>query len=160
MDNRIKELNNKYSGKNIGITASCFDLLHAGHMLMLKEAKNLCDVLIVALQTDPTIDRPEKNKPIQSYDERCIIIDGNKYVDDYITYSTEKELLYILKNLRIDIRILGNDYIDINFTGFDLPIKVHFHNRKTHTFSTSNLRKKIYNIERQKYGPYPCDDDI
>ena len=159
MDKKIKELNDKYIGKKIGITASCFDLLHAGHMLMLKDAKNLCDTLIVALQTDPTIDRPEKNKPIQSYEERCIIIEGNKYIDDYICYSTEKELLHILTNLRIDIRILGNDYIDKKFTGCDLPIKIHFHDRKIHNFSTSNLRDKIFWIERQKYGPYPNDDD-
>ena len=159
MDKKIKELNDKYIGKKIGITASCFDLLHAGHMLMLKDAKNLCDTLIVALQTDPTIDRPEKNKPIQSYEERCITVEGNKYIDDYICYNTEKELLYILTNLRIDIRILGNDYIDKKFTGCDLPIKIHFHDRKIHNFSTSNLRDKIFKIERQKYGPYPCNDN-
>ena len=159
MDKKIKELNDKYIGKKIGITASCFDLLHAGHMLMLKDAKNLCDILIVALQTDPTIDRPEKNKPIQSYEERCITVEGNKYIDDYICYNTEKELLYILTNLRIDIRILGNDYIDKKFTGCDLPIKTHFHDRKIHNFSTSNLRDKIFKIERQKYGSYPSNDD-
>ena len=159
MDKKIKELNDKYIGKKIGITASCFDLLHAGHMLMLKDAKNLCDTLIVALQTDPTIDRPEKNKPIQSYEERCITVEGNKYIDDYICYNTEKELLYILTNLRIDIRILGNDYIDKKFTGCDLQIKTHFHDRKIHNFSTSNLRDKIFKIESQKYGRYPCNDN-
>ena len=100
-----------------GRTASTFDLLHAGHILMLKEAKSVCDYLIVALQVDPTIDRPEKNKPIQSYYERWVQVSAVKYVDEIIPYATEEELRTILQNYEIDIRILGDEYKDKLFTG-------------------------------------------
>ena len=93
-----------------GITASSFDLLHAGHILMLREAKSVCDYLICALQTDPTIDRPEKNKPIQSYMERHIQLSAVKYVDEIIPYATEEEWLALLNNLPVHIRIIGEDY--------------------------------------------------
>ena len=127
----------------IGFTCSCFDLLHAGHVLMLKDAKNQCDYLIVGLQIDPTIDRPSvKNKPIQSLTEREIMLKGIKYVDEVIIYNTEKDLYELLKKIKPDIRILGSDYINKDFTGSDLNIKIYYHNRN-HNYSTSNLRKKI-----------------
>ena len=125
-----------------GITASTFDLLHAGHILMLKEAKSVCDYLIVALQIDPTIDRPEKNKPIQSYYERWVQLSAVKYVDEIIPYSTKEELRTILQNYEIDIRILGDEYYDTYFTGNDLQMEYHF-NKRTHGYSSTELRKRI-----------------
>ena len=107
-----------------GITASTFDLLHAGHILMLKEAKSVCDYLIVALQVDPTIDRPNKNQPIQSFYERWVQLSAVKYVDEVIPYSTESELLTILQNYNIDIRILGDEYEHKMFTGRDLHLSL------------------------------------
>ena len=127
----------------IGFTCSCFDLLHAGHILMLKDAKNQCDYLIVGLQTDPTIDRPKvKNKPIQSLKERKIQLKAVKYVDKIITYNTEDELYSLLQKTNPDIRILGSDYKGKSFTGDDLNIKIYYHNRN-HNFSSTNIRKKI-----------------
>ncbi len=125
-----------------GITASCFDLLHAGHILMLKEAKSVCDYLIVALQVDPTIDRPEKNKPIQSYYERWVQLSAVNYVDEIIPYSTEEELMTILQNYNIDIRILGEEYTTKPFTGNNLEMEYHF-NKRTHKYSTTELRNRI-----------------
>lgn len=127
-----------------GITASCFDLLHAGHILMLKEAKSVCDYLIVALQVDPTIDRPEKNKPTQSYYERWVQLSAVKYVDEIIPYSTEEELMTILQNYDIDIRILGEEYTTKPFTGNNLEMEYHF-NKRTHRYSTTELRNRIKN---------------
>ena len=110
---------------------------------MLKDAKAQCDKLIVGLQTDPTLDRPEKNKPIQSYEERYIQLEAIKYVDDIIQYETEEELYQLLKMLMPDIRVLGSDYKDGRyFTGDDLNIKIYYHDRN-HNYSSSNLRKKI-----------------
>ena len=128
--------------KIIGFTCSCFDLLHAGHILMLKDAKKQCDYLVVGLQTDPTIDRASKNKPIQTLEERKIQLEAVKYIDKIITYSTEKDLYELLKNLSPDIRILGSDYEDKNFTGDDLDIKIYFHQRNHH-YSSTNIRKKM-----------------
>ena len=129
--------------KIIGFTCSCFDLLHAGHILMLKDAKKHCDYLIVGLQIDPTIDRPqEKKKPIQSLKERKIQLEAVKYVDEIIEYSTEKKLYKLLKKITPDIRILGSDYKGKSFTGDDLDIKIYYHSRN-HNFSSTNLRKKI-----------------
>ena len=125
-----------------GITASTFDLLHAGHILMLKEAKSVCDYLIVALQVDPTIDRPEKNKPIQSYYERWVQVSAVKYVDEIIPYATEEELRTILQNYDIDIRILGDEYYDRYFTGNDLQMEYHY-NKRTHGYSSTELRNRI-----------------
>ena len=128
---------------SIGFTCSCFDLLHAGHILMLKDAKQQCDKLIVGLQTDPTIDRPEKNRPIQSYEERYIQLKAVKYIDEIIKYETEEELFQLLKLIRPSIRILGSDYRDERyFTGQELNIPIYFHERN-HNYSSSNLRKKI-----------------
>ena len=129
----------------IGFTCSCFDLLHAGHILMLQDAKRHCDELIVGLQTDPTIDRPEKNKPIQSLEERKIQLKAVKYIDEIFEYTTEEELYKKLLFINPDVRILGSDYIGKSFTGDDLDIEIHYHERK-HNYSTTNLREKI---ERQ-----------
>ena len=127
----------------IGFTCSCFDLLHAGHILMLKDAKEQCDYLIVGLQTDPTIDRPDtKNKPIQSLEERQIQLEAVKYVDEVFIYDTEEELYKKLLFINPDVRILGSDYIGKSFTGDDLDIKIYYHDRN-HNYSTTNLRKKI-----------------
>ena len=127
----------------IGFTCSCFDLLHTGHILMLKDAKKQCDKLIVGLQTDPTLDRAEKNKPIQTYEERFIQLEAVKYVDDIIKYKTEEELYQLLKLMRPNIRILGSDYQDGRyFTGMELNIPIYYHKRN-HNYSSTNLRKKI-----------------
>ena len=127
----------------IGFTCSCFDLLHAGHILMLQDAKRQCDKLIVGLQTDPTIDRPDtKNKPIQSFEERKIQLEAVKYVDEVFTYDTEEELYKKLLDINPDVRILGSDYIGKSFTGDDLDIEIYYHERK-HNYSTTNLRGKI-----------------
>ena len=135
----------------IGFTCSCFDLLHAGHIIMLQYAKARCDKLVVGLQTDPT-DRPEKNKPIQSLEERRIQLEAVKYVDEVFTYSTEKDLYKNLLDIKPDVRILGSDYIDTSFTGDDLDIKIYYHDR-SHNYSSTNLRQRI-----GKY--YSCKDDI
>ena len=127
----------------VGFTCSCFDLLHAGHILMLQDAKRQCDKLIVGLQTDPTIDRPDtKNKPIQSFEERKIQLEAVKYVDEVFIYDSEKDLYKKLLDINPDVRILGSDYIGKSFTGDDLDIEIHYHERK-HNYSTTNLRKKI-----------------
>jgi len=126
----------------IGFTCSTFDLLHAGHILMLKEAKEQCDYLICGLQIDPSVDRPEKNKPIQSYYERWTQLSAVKYVDEIIPYATEEELLTILQTNNIDIRILGSEYKDKPFTGDFLPLDCYF-NRRTHRYSTTELRNRV-----------------
>ena len=136
----------------IGFTCSCFDLLHAGHILMLKDAKEQCDKLIIGLQTDPTLDRPEKNKPIQSQKERYIQLEAVKYVDEIFTYDTEEDLYKKLLDIKPDVRILGSDYIGKSFTGDDLDIKIYYHDR-SHNYSSTNLRQRI-----GKY--YSCKDDI
>ena len=134
----------------IGFTCSCFDLLHAGHILMLKDAKSQCDKLIVGLQTDPTIDRPlTKNKPIQSFEERRIQLEAVKYVDEIRVYSTESELRDMLADIMPNVRILGTDYLTKDdYTGCSFNIPVHYHERN-HDYSTSNLRKKI--VEQEGY---------
>ena len=129
----------------IGITAICCDLLHAGHILMLKEAKSVCDYLIVALQVDPTLDRPDKNKPIQTFYERWTQLTAVKYVDEVIPYSTEMELMTILQNNNIDIRILGDEYRNKVFTGCNLEMEYHF-NKRTHKYSSTELRKRLGGI--------------
>jgi len=129
--------------KKIGFTCGAFDLLHAGHVVMLQEARSKCDHLIVGLQTDPSIDRAEKNKPIQSLYERYIQLSAVKYVDEIIPYDTEQSLLDLLESTKIDIRFVGEDYKDKSFTGDNLPIKVIYTNRK-HSFSTTSLRNRIY----------------
>jgi glycerol-3-phosphate cytidylyltransferase len=138
----------------IGFTCSTFDLFHAGHVAMLKEAKRKCDYLIVGLQTDPTIDRPlEKNKPIQSVFERFVQIDACKYVDEIVVYSTEKELIDIFLSYPIDVRILGIEYKDRDFTGktecLNRGIDFYFNDRK-HSFSTTELRQRVYHVEKAR----------
>jgi len=134
----------------IGFTCSTFDLFHAGHMMMLKEAKTQCDYLIVGLQTDPTIDRPDtKNKPIQSLFERFVQLDSCKYVDEIIPYSTEKELTDILLSYPIDVRIIGEEYKDKHFTGREFDVEVYYNARK-HSFSTTSLRQRVSEAEEKK----------
>lgn len=133
-----------------GITFSAFDLLHAGHVRMLEEAKQHCDYLIVGLQTDPTIDRPEKNKPTQTVVERYIQLKGCKFVDEIIPYTTEQDLLDILQAFPIDVRILGEEYRDKQFTGRDYCEKMGIklvYNKRNHRFSSSGLRKEVYERE-------------
>ncbi|MHC5201496.1 adenylyltransferase/cytidyltransferase family protein [Myroides sp. LJL119] len=137
----------------IGITFSAFDLLHAGHIKMLEEAKRQCDYLIVGLQTDPTIDRPEKNKPTQSVVERYIQLKGCKFVDEIVPYATEQDLEDILRSFHIDVRILGDEYAHKNFTGRkyceEKPIALYF-NTRDHRFSSSSLRKEVAEKENSK----------
>jgi glycerol-3-phosphate cytidylyltransferase len=139
--------------KIVGITCSTFDLLHTGHIIMLEECKKYCDYLICAIQNDPTIDRPEKNKPVQSIVARYIQLDAVKYVDKIIPYNTEKELIEIFSSIDLDVRIIGEDYKGENFTAKDIcqkrDIKI-IYNKRDHDYSTSNLRNKIYNIEYKK----------
>ena len=130
----------------IGFTCSAFDLFHAGHIMMLKEAKANCDYLIVGLQTDPTLDRPEKNKPVQSVFERFIQLQACKYIDEIIPYSTEKDLMDILLSIKIDVRIVGREYEFKDFTGKKIPgIKIIYNNRK-HSFSTTELRQRVKDL--------------
>ena len=137
--------------KKIGVTFSCWDLLHAGHHIFLEDIKKQCDILIVGLQTDPTIDRPNKNKPVQTLDEREIQLKSNRYVDFYFIYDTEQSLYQSLKDLQPNVRFLGDDYIGKSFTGSDLPIKVIFHPRSEHKYSSTNLRQRIYDLEKNKH---------
>jgi glycerol-3-phosphate cytidylyltransferase len=130
----------------VGFTCSAWDLLHAGHVQMLREAKQQCDYLIVGLQTDPTIDRPEKNKPIQTIVERYTQLKGVKYVDEIIPYATEQDLEDILTMYHIDVRILGEEYREKEFTGKDICRKRGidlFFNKRDHRFSSSDLRKRV-----------------
>ena len=131
-----------------GFTCSTFDLFHAGHVMMLEEAKKQCEFLIVGLQTDPTIDRPNtKNKPVQGVFERWAQLSACKFVDQIIPYSTERELQDILLSFPIDVRILGEEYKGKEFTGHDIPMEFYFNKRK-HSFSTSELRQRV--IEAKK----------
>ena len=134
----------------VGFTCSTFDLFHAGHVMMLKEAKTQCDYLIVGLMIDPTVDRPgTKNKPVQTVLERFIQVKACSYVDEIIPYGTEKELLDILTSYPIDVRIIGEEYKDKQFTGYNLPIAVYFNSRQ-HSFSTTELRQRVLDIEKTK----------
>jgi len=150
--NHIKKL--KAEGKKIGITFSTFDILHAGHIAMLSEAKNHCDYLICGLQTDPTIDRPDtKNHPVQSVVERQIQLAACRYVDEVVVYQTEQDLVDLLLILPLDVRILGVEYEDKDFTGrgecYDRGIEIVF-NRRDHSFSSSSLRKRVVAAETFK----------
>jgi glycerol-3-phosphate cytidylyltransferase len=150
--NHIKQL--KTDGKKIGITFSTFDMLHAGHIAMLSEAKNHCDYLICGLQTDPTIDRPEtKNAPIQSIVERQIQLAACRYVDEVVVYQTEQDLVDLLLILPVDVRILGVEYCDKDFTGREAGalrgIELVF-NGRDHSFSSSSLRRRVVAAESHK----------
>lgn len=137
----------------IGITFSAFDLLHAGHITMLEEAKRQCDYLIAGLQTDPTIDRPEKNRPAQSVVERYIQLKGCRFVDEIVPYATEQDLEDILRSFKIDVRIIGDEYKDENFTGRiyceEKGIVLYF-NVRDHRFSSSSLRREVKEKELLK----------
>ena len=126
----------------IGFTCCSCDLLHAGHVVMLEEASSKCDYLIVGLQTDPTLDRSDKNKPIQSIYERYVQLNGLKWVDEVIPYDRETCLMDILNTKQIDIRFVGEEYKDKMFTGSHLPIKIYYTNRQ-HTFSSTELRDRV-----------------
>jgi glycerol-3-phosphate cytidylyltransferase len=150
--NHIKQL--KAEGKRIGITFSTFDMLHAGHIAMLSEAKNHCDYLIAGLQTDPTIDRPtEKNPPVQSIVERQIQLSACRYVDEVVVYQTEEDLVDLLLILPVDVRILGVEYQDLYFTGRNectgRGIELVF-NGRDHSFSSSSLRRRVVAAESHK----------
>ncbi len=152
--NHAKKL--KQEGKRIGITFSTFDMLHAGHIAMLSEARNHCDYLICGLQSDPTIDRPDtKNKPVQSIVERQIQLAACRYVDEVVVYSTEQDLVDLLLILPVDVRILGVEYADKEFTGKSecklRSIEIVF-NGRDHSFSSSSLRKRVYDSESNKRG--------
>ena len=149
--NHIKQL--KAEGKKIGTTFSTFDMLHAGHVAMLSEAKNHCDYLICGLQNDASLDRPEKNAPIQSIIERQITLSAIRFVDEIIVYNTEKDLEDIFLTLPIDVRILGVEYKNKEFTGKKIceqrNIKL-VYNSRDHSFSSSNLRKRVAEVEMRK----------
>lgn len=134
--------------KRIGFTCSAFDLFHAGHVAMLKEARTVCDYLIVGLQTDPSVDRPEKNKPLQSIAERHLQIAGCKYVDEIIPYESEEDLLKLMQLINFNVRIIGEEYREKDFTGKDYAldnyIQIHYNSRH-HNLSSSNLRYKMEN---------------
>ncbi len=131
----------------VGFVASSFDLLHAGHCLYLKEAKSVCDYLVAALQTDPTLDRVYKNKPVQSIEERKIQLESNTYVDEVVVYDTESDLCDILKQLKPDIRILGSDAIGKPITGIDFCKQIRYHVRN-HDWSSTQLKERINNETR------------
>jgi glycerol-3-phosphate cytidylyltransferase len=137
----------------IGITFSAFDLLHAGHVKMLEEAKRQCDYLIVALQTDPTLDRPEKNSPTQSVVERYIQLKGCLHVDEIVPYATEQDLEDVLRSFKLDVRIVGEEYKEKNFTGRtyceEKGIELYY-NGRDHRFSSSSLRKEVADKENNK----------
>ena len=150
--NKIKEL--KKEGKKVGITFSTFDMLHAGHIAMLSEAKNHCDYLICGLQTDPTIDRPDtKNHPVQSIVERQIQLAACRYVDEVVVYQTEQDLVDLLLILPLDVRILGVEYEHKDFSGreecYNRGIEIIF-NSRDHSFSSSSLRKRVVAAETYK----------
>ena len=143
-------LNYKDCGK-IGFTCSTFDLLHAGHITMLEQAKHHCDYLIVGLQTDPTVDRPDtKNAPIQTIVERQIQLAAVKYIDEIVVYTTEQDLIDLLLTLPIDVRVLGDEYKTKDFTGKDIAkargCKI-IYNGRDHSFSSTSLRKRVAHSE-------------
>ena len=150
--NHVRKL--KEEGKKIGITFSTFDMLHAGHIAMLAEAKNHCDYLIAGLQTDPTIDRPDtKNKPVQSIVERQIQLAACRYVDEVVVYQTEQDLVDLLLILPIDIRVLGIEYENKEYTGkHEGAIRgiKHIFNARDHSFSSSGLRQRVVSAEADK----------
>ena len=137
----------------VGITFSTFDLFHAGHVKMLEEAKRQCDYLIVGLQLDPSINRPEKNAPSQSIIERYIQLKGSKHIDEIVPYVTEQDLEDILKSFKIDLRIIGEEYKEKNFTGKDYCVEKEieiYYNSRDHRFSSSGLRKHVKKAETSK----------
>jgi len=150
--NKVKQL--KEQGLKIGIVFSTFDMLHAGHVAMLAEAKNHCDYLIAGLQTDPTLDRPDsKNPPVQSIVERQIQLSATRFVDEIVVYQTEQDLVDLLLILPVDVRILGEEYKKVDFTGKPecarRGIEI-IYNERSHSFSSSSLRKRVAQAETNK----------
>lgn len=148
----------------IGFNCSSFDLFHAGHVTMLKMEKELCDYLIVALQVDPTIDRPGiKNKPVQSVYERYVQLQACKYVDEILVYETEFDLLQLLMTQTIHIRFLSEEYLNRDFTGkqycIDNDIELHYHKRQ-HKYSSSEIRNRVYELEKLKRETQDKDSPI
>jgi len=140
----------------IGFNCSTFDLFHAGHVTMLREEKRHCNYLIVAVQVDPTVDRPDtKNKPVMSMYERFMCVSACKYVDEVLVYHTEEDLLNMLKTVHIDIRFLGDEYKTKDFTGkqwcLDQGIELFYHERQ-HPYSSSGLRKRVWEAEEKRMG--------
>ena len=135
----------------MGVTVGAFDLCHAGHILMFKEARDVCEFLFVGLHSDPSLDRPEKHKPIMSLEERKIILEGIRYIDELFIYDTEAQLYEILKENRhgFDVRIIGADWKGKDYTGHDLPLEMYF-NTRDHGFSTTELRRRIYEAEKDE----------
>jgi glycerol-3-phosphate cytidylyltransferase len=131
----------------IGFTCSAFDLFHAGHITMLRDAKEHCDFLIVGLQTDPTIDRPTKNRPVQTVYERWVQLAACQYVDRIIPYATEKELLDILQSQAINIRFVGEEYQSQPFTGKDIDGIEIYYNKRRHSFSSTELRQRVFTAQ-------------
>lgn len=152
--NKYEQL--KGEGIKLGFVASCWDLMHAGHCLFIQDAKKQCDYLIAGLQTDPTIDRPQKNKPILSLEERKIILESNRHVDEIVMYETEEDLAFALERIRPDVRVLGSDYYLVDqggpayFTGAGTEKEVHYHDRSKHGWSTSEIRNRIFKAELNK----------
>jgi glycerol-3-phosphate cytidylyltransferase len=136
---------NKNNIKIVGFVASCFDLLHAGHCLYLKEAKSYCDHLVAGLHVDPSNERANKNKPIQSLEERKIQLESTKYVDEILIYNTEQELENLIKQVKPDVRFLGSDCQDKKITGYEYCKNIIYHNRANHIWSSSELRTRIKN---------------
>ena len=138
----------------VGITFSTFDLLHAGHVQMLREAKSQCDYLICGLQSDPTIDRPkDKKPPVQTMVERYAQLEAIKYVDEIIPYQTEQDVIDILQMYDLDVRVIGEDYKGKHFTGDDVcekrNIEIYFNSRE-HRFSTTGLRERVSAAKTKK----------
>lgn len=133
----------------VGFTCGAFDILHTGHALMLEEAKSVCDYLIVGVQSDPSIDRPDKNRPVQGFEERIMMVKAIRFVDEVVLYDTEKDLVDLLQRLKPDIRILGADWAGKKYTGCELPIEPFF-NSRNHSYSSSSLRKRIAYAELEK----------
>lgn len=130
-----------------GFTCGAFDLTHAGHYLMFQECRKNCEKLVVGLQTDPSLDREYKHKPVQSTEERLIQLKACKWIDRVVIYNTEADLLAILKEEQIDVRFLGEDWKGKFFTGHELPIPI-IYNSRDHEFSSSSLRDRIYKAEK------------
>ena len=154
----VHEEKNKWNVR-VGFTCGAFDLLHAGHVLMLEEARSACDYLIVGVQSDPSTDRPTKNSPIQAHEERIIQVKGVRHVDEVVTYDTESDLIELLKQINPDVRILGADHKGKKYTGWQLPIEVFF-NTRDHGYSTSELRKRIYEKEADRLAWPCCGNDV
>lgn len=146
----MESTNQKDNHKLIGFVASTFDLLHAGHLLMLRDARKQCDMLIVGLHTDPSIERDWKHKPVETLEERIIRIQACKYIDRAHIYNTEADLYALLKEIKPNMRFLGDEYKGKSFTGDDLPISIVFINRD-HNYSSSNLRQRVYEAEHNNH---------